>query len=231
MAKILLSSSILSADFACLEKQICEAEAGGIDWIHVDVMDGHFVPNLTMGPFIVETIRRLTKLPLDVHLMVTDPELMVELYAKAGANRISIQVESTAHIYRLLERIRSLGIHPGVVINPGTPASTLENVLHLADLVLVMTVNPGYSGQEFIPEVLPKITQVRKMIQDRGLNTLIQVDGGISPETLPLTYQAGARVFVSATSIFKNPTGIAAGIRSLRDSVAKEPDDICITDL
>jgi ribulose-phosphate 3-epimerase len=221
MPELILSSSILSADFARLGEQIKEAEAAGVDWIHVDVMDGHFVPNLTMGPFIVETCRRITSLPLDVHLMVSNPEALIRLYAKAGASRLSVQAESTPHIYRLLQQVRELGCRPGVVINPGTPASSLETILHLADLVLVMTVNPGYSGQEFLPDVVEKIAQVRQMIQERGLDTLIQVDGGITGETLPLTYQAGARVFVAATSIFKHPGGIAEGVKALRDSVAQ----------
>lgn len=216
MAKIILSSSILSADFARLAEQIHEAEAAGVDWIHIDVMDGHFVPNLTMGPFIVETCRRITRLPLDVHLMVTNPQDLIELFAKAGADRISVQVETTPHIYLLLQQIRGLGCKAGVVINPGTPASSLEEILHLSDLVLVMTVNPGYSGQEFIPNVIPKIRQVREMITQRNLETLIQVDGGITTETLPQTYQAGARVFVAATAIFRYPDGIAQGIRMLR---------------
>jgi ribulose-phosphate 3-epimerase len=219
MSRILISTSILSADFSRLGEQIREVEAGGADWIHIDVMDGHFVPNLTMGPFIVETCRKITRLPLDIHLMITNPGDFIEPFARAGADRISVQFESTPHIYRLLQHIRELGCHPGVVINPGTPASSLAEVLHLADLVLVMTVNPGYSGQEFIPDVVSKIAQVQKMIVERQLETLIQVDGGISPETLPLTYKAGARVFVSATSVFKNPDGIAAGIHSLRAAV------------
>lgn len=219
MAPILISTSILSADFSRLGEQIREAEAAGADWIHIDVMDGHFVPNLTMGPFIVETCRRITRLPLDVHLMVSNPQDLIDLFAKAGANRLSVQVESTPHIYRLLEHIREVGCQPGVVINPGTPAESLSEVLHLADLVLVMTVNPGYSGQEFIPSVVPKIARVRQMIEERHLNTLIQVDGGITHVTLPVTYQAGARVFVAATAIYKNPAGIAAGIRALRDAV------------
>ncbi len=219
MAQILISTSILSADFSRLAEQIQDAEAGGADWIHIDVMDGHFVPNITMGPFIVETCRRITRLPLDVHLMIDNPGDFIEPFARAGANRISVQVESTPHIYRLLQHVREVGCHPCVVINPGTPASSLKEVLHLADMVLVMTVNPGYSGQEFIPEVVPKIAKVRKMIEDRNLNTLIQVDGGITHETLPLTYQAGARVFVAATAIFKHPDGIAAGIQALHSAV------------
>lgn len=219
MGQITISSSILSADFTRLGEQIREAEAAGVDWIHVDVMDGHFVPNLTMGPFIVETCRRVTRLPLDVHLMVDNPEAMVELYAEAGATYLSVQIEATPHIYRLLSRIRELGCRPGVVINPGTPAQTLREVLHLVDYVLVMTVNPGYSGQVFIPSVVEKIARVRQMIEERELSTLIEVDGGITPDTLPLTYRAGARVFVAATSIFKNPAGIAAGVQALRGAV------------
>jgi ribulose-phosphate 3-epimerase len=216
MKDIVLSTSILSADFGHLADQVQQVQAAGADWIHVDVMDGHFVPNLTMGPFIVETCRRITRLPLDVHLMVSNPQDLIEAFARAGANRLSIQIESSPHSYRILEQIRDLGCSPGIVINPGTPASALEAVLPLADMVLVMTVNPGYSGQEFIPQVVDKIAQVRCMIEERGLNTLIQVDGGITAETLPATYKAGARVFVAATAIFKHPGGIAAGVRALR---------------
>jgi ribulose-phosphate 3-epimerase len=182
-------------------------------------MDGHFVPNLTMGPFIVETCRRLTSLPLDVHLMVSNPESLIEPFAQAGANWLSVQVESTLHIYRLLQRIRELGCHPGVVINPGTPADILRPVLHLADLVLVMTVNPGYSGQVFLPDMCQKIAQVQELIVEQKLNTMIQVDGGITSATLPYAYQAGARVYVAATAIFKHPAGIAAGIKELHLAV------------
>jgi ribulose-phosphate 3-epimerase len=219
MGDIILSSSILSADFARLGEEIRAAEAAGVDWIHVDVMDGHFVPNLTMGPFIVETCRRITRLPLDVHLMVDNPASLVEMYAKAGATRLSIQVESTPHIYRLLQQVNSLGCQSGVVLNPGTPASMLEPVLHLVDLVLVMTVNPGYSGQAFIPETVAKIEELHQRIAARGLPVQIQVDGGITEETLPITYRAGARVFVAATAIFKHPAGVAAGVQALRGAV------------
>lgn len=222
MTRIILSSSILSADFSRLGEQIHEAEAAGVDWIHVDVMDGHFVPNLTMGPFIVETCRRITPLPLDVHLMVANPASLVEMYAKAGATRLSVQVESTAHIYRLLQQINDLGCRPGVVLNPGTPASSLQPILHLVDLVLVMTVNPGYSGQAFIPETVAKVQEVSQMIADRELPVQIQVDGGITEQTLPATYRAGARVFVAATAIFKHPAGIAAGVQALRKAVPAE---------
>lgn len=219
MADIILSPSILSADFSHLADQIHAAEDAGVDWIHIDVMDGHFVPNLTMGPFIVEHCRKITSLPLDVHLMVSNPQDLIQSFASAGASILSVQVESTPHIYLLLQQIRSLGCRPSVVINPGTPASSLETVLPLADMVLVMTVNPGYSGQAFIPEVCKKISQVQQMIAHQGLSTLIQVDGGITSQTLPETYRAGARVFVAATAIFKHPSGIPAGVKELRQSV------------
>jgi len=218
-SNLILSTSILSADFACLEDQIREVEAGGGDWLHIDVMDGHFVPNLTMGPFIVSTCRRLTQLPLDVHLMVENPDVMIPWYAQAGADRLSVQIETCPHIYRTLQIIRSLGKKPGVVLNPGTPAASIREVLHLVDLVLVMTVNPGASGQSFIPEMLPKITEIREMIARSGSQAVIQVDGGICPDTLPSVYAAGARVAVSATCVFKAPGGIAAGIRALREAI------------
>ncbi|HEY9077394.1 MAG TPA: ribulose-phosphate 3-epimerase [Anaerolineaceae bacterium] len=219
MKQITISTSILSADFRRLEQQIIEAETGGVDWIHVDVMDGHFVPNLTMGPFIVETCRKITTLPLDVHLMVEKPENLIDAYARAGANWLTIHIESCPQVYRTLEYIRSIGCHPGIVLNPGTPASAITEVLPLVDLVLVMTVNPGYSGQSFIPAMLPKIRNIHQAITEQNSQAIIEVDGGITPETLPLTYQAGARVFVAATAIFKNPAGIAAGIHALRSSV------------
>jgi ribulose-phosphate 3-epimerase len=215
-SKIILSASILSADFACLGEQIDEVEAAGIDWIHVDVMDGQFVPNITMGPFIVETCRRITTLPLDVHLMIDDPDQMIDAFAQAGASGISVQIENTPHVYRTLQHIRACGCRPGIVLNPGTPAHRIESVLNLVDLVLVMTVNPGYSGQQFIPDVLPKISQVKTMLEAAHSKAVIEVDGGMTAETLPLAYQAGAQVFVTATAVFKHSEGIAAGIHALR---------------
>jgi ribulose-phosphate 3-epimerase len=216
MTNIILSGSILSADFARLGEQIQVSQDAGLDWIHVDVMDGHFVPNITMGPFIVETCRRITNLPLDVHLMIDKPGQMIEAFAAAGATTISVHIENSPQIYRTLQHIRSLGCHAGIAINPGTPAASLADVLGLVDLVLVMTVNPGYSGQQFIPGVLNKISQVRNMIEENHSDAIIEVDGGMTIDTLPLAFRAGARIFVTATALFRNPAGIAAAIQSLR---------------
>jgi len=217
---LILSTSILSADFARLGDEIHAVEQAGGDWIHIDVMDGHFVPNLTMGPFVVETCRRITRLPLDVHLMVKDPDRMIEWFAAAGASTLSVQIEACPNAYRTLEKIRALGCRPGIVLSPGTPAGAVSQVLHLVDLVLVMTVNPGYSGQTFLPSTLAKITQIRQMLAEIHSDALIEVDGGITSQTLPLVYQAGARIIVAATSVFKHPAGIAAGIAELRGAVA-----------
>jgi ribulose-phosphate 3-epimerase len=212
----LIAPSILSADFTRLGSQIQEAQQAGAGWIHIDVMDGHFVPNLTMGPFIVEACRSVTHLPLDVHLMVNQPETMLESFATAGASNLTVHVETCPNLHRTLQSIRELGCHPGVVINPGTPASLIEPVLHLVDLVLVMSVNPGYSGQIFLPEVLPKVTQVRQMLDRYNSSAWLEIDGGINEETLPLAIQAGARAFVVATAVFRHPLGIAAGINTLK---------------
>jgi ribulose-phosphate 3-epimerase len=210
------SPSILSADFSRLGEQIREAEAAGADWIHIDVMDGHFVPNITMGPFIVETCRRITDLPLDVHLMIESPYNMVEAFAKAGADILYVHVENSPNLHNLITKIRSLGCRPGLVINPGTSPLLLEPVLHMVDVVMVMSVNPGFSGQSFIPEVLPKITQIRKMMDITKPDAVVAVDGGITAETLPAVLQAGAQVFIAASAIFKHPQGIAGGLEALR---------------
>jgi ribulose-phosphate 3-epimerase len=217
----LISASILSADFDCLGEQIAEAESAGVDWIHIDVMDGHFVPNLTMGPFIVETCQRITRLPIDVHLMVEKPELMINDFSRAGANIISVHVETCPNLHRTLNEIHALGCKAGVVLNPGSPAWLITPVLPLVDLVLVMTTNPGFSGQVFYPEVLPKIREIRDCLDRINPPAVIEVDGGINTETLPKALSAGAQVFVSATAIFKNSLGITACVKSLRSLFPK----------
>lgn len=215
-SKYILSSSILSADFTCLRDQIVQAEQGGIDWIHVDVMDGHFVPNLTMGPFIVEACRRITSLPLDVHLMIETPERLYADFAQAGASLLYTHIETCPHIYRSIQHIHELGCQAGVVLNPGTPTAAITEVLPLVEAVLVMSVNPGFSGQQFLPGVVSKIAQIRDILDKVNPQARIAVDGGINSETLPLILQAGAQIFIAATSIFKHPQGIAAGIHELR---------------
>ncbi|GAB4578893.1 MAG: ribulose-phosphate 3-epimerase [Anaerolineales bacterium] len=212
-----LAPSILSADFLALGQQIKEAETAGADWIHVDVIDGHFAPNLTMGPFVVAAARRATQLPLDVHLMIEAPDRMLEAFAQAGATSMTVHVEACPHLHRTLTHIRELGCGVGVALNPGTPPSAIEPVLHLVDLVLVMSVNPGFSGQEFIPEVLPKISELRKKLNKINPPAVIEIDGGITPETLLRSLKAGTQVFVAATSVFSHPDGIAAGVQSLRE--------------
>ncbi len=220
MNQYLLSASILSADFANLAEQLRQAESGGADWIHIDVMDGHFVPNITMGPFIVETCRRITALPLDVHLMIEKPEDHIEAFANAGADRISIHIEGNPNIHRTLQSIRGLGVSAGIVLNPGSPAILVEQVLPLVDMVLVMTVNPGFSGQAHLPEMAQKITALRHMLDQRSPNAIIQVDGGITADTIASMAEAGAECFVAATAIFKHPAGIGAGIHALRSALA-----------
>jgi ribulose-phosphate 3-epimerase len=216
---IFISASILSADFSELGDQIRQAEQGGVDWIHVDVMDGHFVPNITMGPFVVEACRQITPLPLDVHLMIETPEKFIEDFVQAGANRLSIHIEANPNVLRTIQAIRALGAHPGIVLNPGTPASAVSAVLPFVDHVLVMTVNPGYSGQQFIPETVSKIAEVRRMLDQVNPEAVIEVDGGITAETIQSVYQAGARAIVAATAVFRHPGGISAGIQTLRNAV------------
>lgn len=214
---VLTSSLLSAADFARLGEQIQEAEASGVDGIHIDVMDGHFVPNISMGPFIVETCRRITSLPLDVHLMIEHPERLLEDFIQAGANLLYIHVENNPNLYRTLERIHELGCKSAVVLNPGTPASAIQAVLHKVNVILVMTVNPGYSGQKFIPEVLPKISLIRQALDKVNPKGMIAVDGGITADTLPQTLEAGAQIFIAATAIYKYPQGIAAGIQALKN--------------
>ena len=216
MKKIVIAPSILSADFVRLGEQIAACEAAGADWIHVDVMDGHFVPNLTMGPVVVEACRRATNLPLDVHLMIENPERLLEAFAKAGADHLTVHVETCPDLDRTLDQILDLGVTPGVVLNPATPVSAIEPFLGKAGLVLVMSVHPGYSGQSFMPETVGKVAEVRRILDGLGSRAWLEVDGGIAPDTLPRMQAAGADAFVAGNAIFKHPEGIAAAIQGLR---------------
>jgi ribulose-phosphate 3-epimerase len=207
--------SILSADLGRLADQVEEAERAGADRIQVDVMDGHFVPNLTFGPLIVEAVRRTTRLPIEAHLMVEHPELFVEAFVKAGATLIEVQVESTTSLYRTVQTIRDLGAKPGVAINPGTPVEDLREILPYIDLVNVMTVEPGFGGQKFIPHSPEKIRRVREL----GADFEIEVDGGIDARTAPLVVAAGATVLVAGNSVYGFKGGVAAGLKAIRDAV------------
>lgn len=219
MNEYVIAPSILSADFTKLAEEIRACETAGADWIHVDVMDGRFVPNITMGPFIVEACRRVTKLPLDVHLMIEEPERHLEAFAKAGATGLTVHVETCPHLHRTLQQIRSLGCKAGVVLNPGTPVGALEAVLGEADLVLVMSVNPGFSGQAFIPESVARVAEVRKRLDALGSSAWLEVDGGLTSENAGKLRDAGATAFVAATAVFRHPQGIEAGVQALRDAL------------
>ena len=223
MKPFIIAPSILSADFTRLGEQIAEAEAAGADWIHVDVMDGHFVPNLTMGPFIVAACRRVTDLPLDVHLMVEHPENLLEAFALAGASHLIVHVETCPQLAKTLSTIKSLGCRAGVTLNPATPARDLEPGLALADLVLVLTVHPGYSGQDFMTEMVPKVAEVRNRLDEIKSSAWLETDGGLTVERIPMVRDAGANAFVSASAVFQHPGGIAAGLRSLRTALASFP--------
>jgi ribulose-phosphate 3-epimerase len=197
-----IAPSILSADFSKLGEEIKDVERGGADYIHVDVMDGHFVPNITIGPLIVEAIRPVTKLPLDVHLMIENPDQYIESFAKAGADYITVHVEACRHLHRTIHFIKSLGVKAGVVLNPATPVHVIEDIIEEVDMVLLMTVNPGFGGQKFIPSVLRKITAVKKMADEKGLNIEIEVDGGVNEETAKLCIEAGANVLVAGSAVY-----------------------------
>jgi ribulose-phosphate 3-epimerase len=214
---MLISSSIISLDFLSFEDQLRQAQAAGVDWLHFDVMDGQFVPNITIGPLFIPFCKKATSLPVDVHLMIKQPENHIEAFANAGANNLSIHVEENPNIVRTLNRIKELGCKAGVVLNPGTPVEAVSEILPFVDLVLIMTVNPGYSGQKFIPEMLPKISKLRQMIDKSSYKPLIQVDGGINKDTIKSVIDSGADVIVSATAIFKYPEGIKAGVNALRN--------------
>ena len=213
---LIIAPSILSADFGRLADEVRAAQAAGADWIHVDVMDGRFVPNITLGPIIVKAVRAATTLPIDVHLMIVEPEKYVDDFAKAGADGLTVHVEASPHLHRTLQHIRSLGKKAGVVLNPSTHEDTLRYVLDVADLVLVMSVNPGFGGQAFLPEVLPKVRAIRKMIDASGRPIHLEIDGGIAPDTVALATEAGARVLVAGSAVFRDPAGYADAITRLR---------------
>ena len=217
---IKIAPSILSADFAKLGEEIKEVEQGGADWIHVDVMDGHFVPNITIGPLIVEAIRPVTSLPLDVHLMIEEPDRYIEQFAKAGADYITVHAEACRHLHRTIQLIRSFGVKPGVVLNPHTPVETIQHVLEDIDLVLFMTVNPGFGGQKFISSVVPKVKQLSDIVKERNLSLEIEIDGGITSETIGLCVEAGATVFVAGSAVY-NQKDRAAAIQKIRTAGEK----------
>ena len=223
-----IAPSILAADFANLGGAIRLVESAGAEVIHVDVMDGHFVPNITMGPPVVASIRKVTSLPLDVHLMIEDPDAYIQPFVDAGADWISVHVETCPHLDRTLQLIRSLGAKPGVVLNPATSLSTLDEVLRIVDHVLVMTVNPGFGCQRFLPYTLEKVQRLRKVIQHKGLSAKIEVDGGVSLENVPDLVKSGAQILVVGSQIFGDPDAAAAvkKLKALAERSAADPQSL-----
>jgi ribulose-phosphate 3-epimerase len=217
---IKLAPSILSADFARLGEQVAEAARAGADYIHVDVMDGHFVPNISIGAPVVAAIRPLTSLPLDVHLMIEHPERYISEFVHAGADIITVHVEASPHLQSTIKLIKELGAKAGVSLNPPTPISTVKEFLPHVDLVLVMSVNPGFGGQPFIPETLPRIENMRKILDDRGLSAELEVDGGINADNAPDVVKAGANVLVAGNSVFRAEDGISGAMQRLREAVS-----------
>ena len=214
----IIAPSILSADFSNLAQQIRLAEIGGADWIHCDVMDGHFVPNITFGPMLVGAVRRVTKLPLDVHLMIKNPDKYLENFVSAGADYISVHFEEVVHLNRTVNKIKELGCKAGVVINPSTPVESVQDIAEYIDLLLIMTVNPGYGGQSFIPNSLRRINEAVKLREELKTKFLIEVDGGISTETIVAARDAGAQVFVTGSSVFKSDN-ISAAVTELKNLI------------
>ncbi len=216
MTDFILAPSIIASDFAHIAEEVAAIESAGADWIHVDVMDGHFVPTITVGPLFVEALKRVTKLPLDVHLMISEPEKHVDAFANAGASNITVHVETCPDLPAMIKRIHALGCTAGVTLNPATPASALDAVLPTVELVLVMSVNPGYSGQKFMPDMVAKVEEIRAKLNALRSTAHLEVDGGMNAETIPLMKEAGANAFVTGNAAFKHPQGSAAGVKALK---------------
>jgi ribulose-phosphate 3-epimerase len=222
MSRIKIAPSILSADFTRLGEHIREAEQGGADWIHVDVMDGHFVPNITIGPLIAAAAKRSTGLPIDVHLMIEKPERYLADFAKAGADYLTVHVETSPHLHRTVQQIRELGVKPGVTLNPATPADALADILPYVDLVLVMSVNPGFGGQSYIPTSTAKIARIRRMLDERRLHHVeLEVDGGVAPDTIADVVRAGASCVVAGSAVYNAKAPVAENIRLLREAAGQ----------
>ena len=220
MYEILIAPSVMAADLTRLGEQVTEALDAGAHMLHVDVMDGRFVPNITFGPLMVEALRRVTDAPLDVHLMIVEPERYIKQFAQAGASTITVHIEATPHLHRVIEQIKEAGCRAGVAINPHTPAGAIEEVISMLDVINVMTVNPGFGGQSFIPATMSKIARLRAMVNDRQSNVDIEVDGGINLETAPYAIQAGANVLIVGTAVFGHPHGITTGVRQIQAAIA-----------
>lgn len=217
MSGVLIAPSLLSADFSNLQASIQAVTAGGADWLHLDVMDGHFVPNITFGPVVVESIRPRTQLPLDVHLMIEPPEPYIDAFVDAGADGLTVHVEATRHLHRLIQQIKERGLRAGVAVNPATPWQAIQPVLPDLDLVLIMTVNPGFGGQKLIPSCLDKLRELADYCRQAGLSPLLQVDGGIDPQTAGAAVRAGAQVLVAGSSVFSAPDP-AQAVQDLRQA-------------
>jgi len=213
-----IAPSILSSDFSRLGEEIREVERGGADWIHVDVMDGRFVPNITIGPVVVEGARRATELPLDVHLMIEDPDRYLEAFARAGAQVLTVHAEACRHLHRTVQHIRQLGVKAGVALNPATPLGVVEEILDDLDLLLIMSVNPGFGGQAFIPRSLDRVARARRLLDDAGSRAELEVDGGVDASNAALLRSAGATVLVAGSAVYGHPDGASAGVGAIRSA-------------